>query len=106
MKIYLDDNRNTPDGFVRCYWPDEVKDLVLKNAGKIDLISLDHDLGNDDIGTGYTFLKWLEEYHYHNKEFILPKEIVVHSQNPVGSRKMRCLIERIYQRDLERATRV
>ena len=28
MKIFLDDIRNTPDGWVRCYWPDEVLSLL------------------------------------------------------------------------------
>jgi hypothetical protein len=96
MNIYLDDERKTPDGFVRCYWPEEVKKLVLEN--EVDTVSLDHDLGNDEIGTGYTFVKWLEEYSYNNPDFKLPNKIIVHSQNPVGAKKMRATIERIYYR--------
>ncbi|WP_350403537.1 cyclic-phosphate processing receiver domain-containing protein, partial [Proteus mirabilis] len=28
MKVYLDDERQTPDGFVHAYWPDEAIKLL------------------------------------------------------------------------------
>ena len=34
MRIYLDDERTTPDGWVRVYWPDEAIAL-LRQHGKI-----------------------------------------------------------------------
>lgn len=50
MKVYLDDERETPQGFVRVYWPDEA--IKLLQTGEVTLISLDHDLGDDDEGCG------------------------------------------------------
>ena len=57
MKVYLDDERETPKGWVRCYWPDEVIDLL--HSGEVAEISLDHDLGDDARGTGYDVLLWM-----------------------------------------------
>lgn len=33
MKVFLDDERNTPDGWVRAYWPDEV--IALLETGQV-----------------------------------------------------------------------
>lgn len=51
MKVYLDDERNTPEGWTRVYWPDEAVSLL--TSGAVVEISLDHDLGDDERGTGY-----------------------------------------------------
>ncbi|NHZ95557.1 cyclic-phosphate processing receiver domain-containing protein [Massilia sp. CCM 8734] len=59
MKVYLDDERATPDGWVRVYWPDEA--IALLAAGTVTHISLDHDLGDDARGTGYDVVLWIEE---------------------------------------------
>ena len=59
MKVYLDDERTTPDGWVRTYWPEEA--IALLKTGAVTEISLDHDLGDDARGTGYSVLLWLEE---------------------------------------------
>ena len=59
MKVFLDDERDTPDGWVRVYWPDEA--IALLKTGKVTEISLDHDLGDDDRGTGYDVILWSEE---------------------------------------------
>ena len=45
MRIYLDDERTTPEGWVRTYWPDEV--IALLEQGGVTHVSLDHDLGDD-----------------------------------------------------------
>lgn len=59
MKVFLDDERNTPDGWVRTYWPDEV--ITLLETGQVTELSLDHDLGDDSHGTGYDVILWIEE---------------------------------------------
>lgn len=59
MKVYLDDERNTPEGWIRVYWPDEA--IALLTTGKVLEISLDHDLGNDERGTRYDVILWIEE---------------------------------------------
>ncbi|MEY0981448.1 cyclic-phosphate processing receiver domain-containing protein [Providencia alcalifaciens] len=91
MKIYLDDERKTPEGFVRVYWPDEA--IKLLETGEVELISLDHDLGDDERGTGYDVLLWIEEQVYLNG-FKAP-EIIVHSSNSSARQKMELAIANI-----------
>ena len=64
MKIYLDDERATPEGWVRCYWAEEVI-FFLKNCA-VDEVSLDHDLGDDNRGTGLCSIKGLKAEQAHN----------------------------------------
>jgi len=59
MKIYLDDLRPTPDGWIHAYWPNEVIEYL--KTGGVEIISLDHDLGDDERGTGYDVVLWIEE---------------------------------------------
>lgn len=51
MKVFLDDERATPPGWTRACWPDEVIELL--STGTATELSLDHDLGDDERGTGY-----------------------------------------------------
>lgn len=55
MKVFLDDERDAPDGWVKTRWPNEV--IALLQAGLVEELSLDHDLGDDERGTGYDGLK-------------------------------------------------
>lgn len=84
MKLYLDDERETPEGWVRVLWPDEA--IKLLKTGKVSEISLDHDLGDDQRGTGYDVILWIEE------EVIIhgftPPNIKVHSANSSARHKM------------------
>lgn len=91
MNIYLDDERETPDGFIRCYWPNEVIELLKTN--KVKLISLDHDLGDDNKGTGYDVLLWLEEQVFLGT--IDPPEIIIHSSNSSAVQKMNSAVKSI-----------
>ncbi len=50
MKVYLDDERIAPDGWRQVRWPEEVIELL--ETGEVTELSLDHDLGDDDHGTG------------------------------------------------------
>lgn len=91
MKVYLDDERVTPDGWVRTYWPEEVIELL--KLGEVTELSLDHDLGDDERGTGYTVLLWLEEQVICNG--MQPPIIHVHSANSSARQKMELAIETI-----------
>lgn len=84
MKIYLDDLRPAPDGWVRAYWPEDV--VVLLSQGTVTELSLDHDLGDDARGTGYDVICWIEEAVV-TRGFTPPK-ISIHSANPVGKARM------------------
>lgn len=91
MRIFLDDERLTPEGWVRAYWPEEVIRLI--EAGGVTEVSLDHDLGDDDHGTGYTVLVWLEEQVALNR--LRPPKLSVHSANSSARLKMGAAIQSI-----------
>ena len=57
MKIYLDDIRTEPDGWVSAKTAQEAIELLKSN--NISKISLDHDLGDDKNGTGYDVILWI-----------------------------------------------
>jgi hypothetical protein len=84
MKVYLDDERNTPDGWVRVYWPDEA--IKLLSTGEVVELSLDHDLGDDERGTGYDVVLWIEEAVA--LRGFNPPLIRVHSANSSAREKM------------------
>ncbi len=94
MRVYLDDERETPDGWVRVYWPDEA--IVLLKEGNVAEISLDHDLGDDERGTGYDVLLWIEEAVA--LEGFRPPLMKVHSANSSARQKMIAAIESIQKR--------
>lgn len=91
MKIFLDDERKTPIGWIRVYWPDEAIELL--KTGKVIEVSLDHDLGDDDRGTGYDVVLWIEEAVFSNG--FIPPAIKVHSANISARKKMELGIENI-----------
>ena len=84
MKVYLDDERRTPDGWVRVYWPDEA--IALLRTGDVTAISLDHDLGDDARGTGYDVVLWIEEQVM--TAAFRPPSMQVHSANASAREKM------------------
>ncbi|MDR3479962.1 MAG: hypothetical protein P4L91_04535 [Burkholderiaceae bacterium] len=94
MKVFLDDERQAPAGWVRVYWPDEA--ILLLETGTVTAMSLDHDLGDDERGTGYDVVLWIEEAVV-TRGFVPPK-ISVHSANSSARQKMEMGIEAIYAR--------
>lgn len=98
MKVFLDDERPTPDGWVRAYTAPEA--IGLLKTGKVTEISLDHDLGPEEAGTGYDVCLWVEEQVFStafnfDTPFALPI-MAVHSANPVGRQRMEFSIQVIY----------
>lgn len=114
MKIWVDDIRHAPDGYVWCHsvnaaikyiaTHEEVKKMNVldraifaKSGGwheslcddSIDIIDLDHDAGEYyQYGGDYIrLLDWLEET-------CRSYPIHIHSQNPVGVANMRRIIQR------------
>jgi len=91
MKVYLDDERPTPDGWTHTRWPEDAIELL--KTGQVTHLSLDHDLGDDRHGTGYDVLLWLEQTVA--TEGFVPPEVVVHSANTSARKKMNLAIKSI-----------
>ena len=91
MKVFLDDERPAPEGWTRTRWPDEA--IALLQTGNVTDISLDHDLGNDEKGTGYDVLLWIEEAVA--MRHFSPPNIVIHSANPSAKEKMLLAVQNI-----------
>lgn len=95
MKIYLDDTRNVPDGFVLAKSVNQAKRLIYQaeiNNIPIELLDLDHDLGEFayDGGDAIRLLDWLVE-----RETYYP--VKIHTANPVGRANMQRLINRYWK---------
>ena len=104
MKLWLDDVRPAPEGYVWCKSVNEAKHRIRRNCEEIiansgntnivnyytiELIDIDHDAGDfaNDGGDYIRFLDWLEETGRNYP-------IRIHSMNPVGVENMRRIIER------------
>ena len=101
MKVYLDDERVAPEGWVRTRWPEDT--IQLLETGEVTHLSLDHDLGDDEHGTGYDVLLWLEEAVA--VRGFKPPECNVHSANSSAREKMEraiASIRRFQERNDER----
>ncbi len=91
MKVFLDDMRKPPAGWKLVAWPDEA--IKLLKTGKVTDLSLDHDLGDDERGTGYDVVLWIEEQVVTKK--FNPPNIKVHSANISARKKMELGIKSI-----------
>lgn len=91
IRVFVDDCRKAMPGWilVKNY---KTTITVLENF-KIDILSLDHDLGENK--TGYDIICWIEEKCATDPDFIPPGEILCHSSNPVGREKIELVAERI-----------
>jgi hypothetical protein len=95
LKVWLDDRRPAPDGWVHIYTPEEVIELL--RAGGVEELSLDHDLGLD-VGpnerTGYDVLLWLEAEVAAGR-MIPPAVMRVHSGNVAAVGRMEQAVQSI-----------
>lgn len=95
MKIWLDDERPAPAGWM---WVKTVEDAIQAlRSNRVEEISLDHDLGIE--ATGYDVMLYLERCAFEGKP--IPTQIRIHTANSVGREKMKqCLesIERLRKR--------
>ena len=90
-RVYLDDERTPPDGWTLVRWPDEA--IALLKLGGVEEISLDHDLGDDERGTGYDVVLWVERAVV--QDGFCPPVMRVHSANSSARAKMELGIEAI-----------
>lgn len=92
MKLWIDDIRPAPEGFVWCKSVGQAKQIIRANELRhetIELLDIDHDAGGYayDGGDYIKLLDWLEET---NRNY----PIRIHSMNPVGVANMRAIIQR------------
>ena len=96
IKIWVDDIRPAPDGYIHCRSVNEAKAAIFQYERNFNddtiLIDLDHDSGDyfNDGGDYIKILDWLEEegivdtgYFFH-----------LHTMNVVGAENMRRIIKR------------
>ena len=92
MKIWLDDVRPAPEGWV---WVKNYSEAVQHLASfSWSEVSLDHDLGDfgdDREWTGYDVLMYIVEMKQWGREIGTVK---VHSANPVAQERMQGVIQR------------
>ena len=82
LKIFLDDRRETPEGFIRTRTVKTTIELLRWNDGNIDTLSLDNDLGKDVV-EGRMVARWIEERAYFGLLDPIPN-LIVHSDNNVA----------------------
>jgi len=102
IKVFLDDDRPTPPGWIHARWPEDVIELL--KIGGVTEISLDHDLADPFVKeqgycssirerTGYDVLLWIEE-QVALHDFI-PPIIHIHTANSSAREKMEAARESI-----------
>lgn len=102
IKIWVDDVRPAPDGYIHCRSVNEAKTAIRfyeKNFNDDTiLIDLDHDSGDyfNDGGDYIKILDWLEEEDIVDTGYFFH----LHTMNPVGAENMRRIIEKNGWREL------
>ena len=93
MKVYLDDCRKCPEGWLLAQTAPECIEFLKTN--QVESLSLDHDLGTDPQD-GMTVLDWLEE-QVMTYGFRPPKHITIHTANESMKWTMKAVARRILE---------
>ena len=90
MKLWIDDVRPAPEGYVWVKTTLDAIDIIDRYYPVLDEINIDHDAGDlASYGGDYIrVLDFLESNHYDD----VP--IHIHSMNPVGVQNMRRIIQK------------
>lgn len=91
LRLWLDDLRPPPDGswtWVTSAW-DAIDAL---ERGVVGEVSLDHDLGPPEAGTGHDVAEWIAAEAQHGR--LRRLRWAIHSANPLGAERMRRALER------------
>lgn len=87
LRVWLDDDlvdRAAPEGWAHATTAHEA--ITLLDSGNVVELSLDHDLGDDDLhGTGMTVVNWLAEQQFLHDRILWPRDgLTIHSANAAG----------------------
>ena len=103
MKLWIDDVRPAPEGYVWCKSTLNALHTIYHNADDIEEIALDHDAGDYALEGG-DFIEVLKELERlcrsgnalkraYWREHCINYRFSLHSANPVGVQNMRAIIE-------------
>ena len=93
MKLYVDDVRLAPEGWILARTAPEAIEILENN--QVIHLSLDHDLGKEKKnGTGYDVLIWIERKAAQGVLSFIPY-ITIHTSNPSARKKMLQAVESI-----------
>ena len=88
MKLWIDDIRPAPDGFIWCKSVNQAKAAITAYEHQYSCDNILIDLDND--GEDYCrILDWLEEENIVDTGYFFK----IHSQNPVGVMRMKDIIQ-------------
>ena len=88
MRLWVDDERVAPDGWLWAKTAEEAIRLLEEN--QVEKMSLDHDLGDVDSNpekTGYTVLTYVESRVVWDPDYVAPA-IRIHTANVSARKKM------------------
>lgn len=97
MKIWVDDIRFAPEGYIWCRSTNEALRLIVPNINDVEILHLDHDMGDTFGGDAIIILEELERKAHRSKEFAEAVNniiFILHSANPVGVANMRAIIQK------------
>ena len=94
MKLWVDDRRAAPEGWVHAKSVNVAIEYILANLDMLEVISLDHDAG-DFAKYGGDYIKILDflEAGAASGNIVLEFKFHLHSQNSVGVQNMRAIIQ-------------
>ena len=107
LRVWLDDTRDAPPGWVRAFTPEEVIERL--RTGRVTEVSLDHDLrleGGESERTGYAVLLWLEAEVGTGRWARPLPGVTIHTGNPVGRARMLHVLRTIHRLYAMAAARV
>lgn len=90
MKLWIDDERPAPNGYVWCKSVGQTKQVIRASELRhepIEILDIDHDAG-DYAFDGGDFIKILDWMELTNRNY----PIRIHSMNSVGRENMRAII--------------
>jgi len=89
LRLWIDDVRKAPYGYVWLKSVNSAIDFIEKNVNDIELIDIDHDAG-DYYSDGGDYIKILDYLEFMRLSY----PIHIHSMNPVGVQNMRNIINK------------